>query len=160
MLKTRGKLLATIDRLLDENKQMRLDGEGTQAIIDSLTQAQDKVCADLKKALEENKELHERVKELKKSLAETGRKVRDQSGADLLFLSLKAIIRVLGKHDTVKDVVRKEMSEIEKMHRQYDAAAQQARQLEIPGARIGSSVPQDAGRVLSLFESAFGKGIF
>ena len=97
---------------------------------------------------------------MKKSLAETGRKVRDQSGADLLFLSLKAIIRVLGKHDTGKDVVRKEMSEIEKMHRQYDAAAQQARQLEIPGARIGSSVPQDASRVLSLFESAFGKGIF
>ena len=150
MWETRGKLLETVNRLLDENKQLRAEGAAKDKAIETMTGDRDKVLADLKKALEENKDLQERIKGLKRSLAEVFKQVRDQTGADLLLLSFKEILKVLGKHDMGRGAVLKEMSEIEKAHKKYDLAQQRA--------GFGSSIPQQAREdMCSLLGGIFGQ---
>ena len=154
MFKTRGKLLETVDRLLEENKRLRLDNEAKDVIIKAMTETQDKVVADLKKAMEENKDLSERVRTLEKSLSELGKQVREQTGADVLLHALRSIVHITtsGKNAMNREAQIKAMSEQERLHKMYDRACQQAQTSGLSGYFSNVFPQQD----LSDLRKAFG----
>ena len=122
MWKTKGKLLETVDKLLDENKRLRQDKEIYDDFLAKAGEERDKLRAENEKLKSDAGKRDDELLSLRKRLEEMSKQLRDQAAADILLHALKGIKKVLGgtmEKAEHQDVYAKQEAELQK---RYDKA--------------------------------------
>ena len=150
MWKTKGKLLETVDKLLDENKRLRQDKEIYDDLLAKAGEERDKLRAENEKLKSDAGKRDDELLSLRKRLKEMSKQLRDQAAADILLHALKGIKKVLGgtmEKAEHQDVYAKQAAELQK---RYDKAAQMAQAQQ--GSAFGGDLYLSDGPLRKIFD--------